>query len=179
MVSVTTACRWVAPRPSHPPCVSVHDNSRTPCESWLTWTYSFQSGISPTDEALDAYQRLSRSKIQYLIFSISKVDGRESIVVTKEGEKGDQEAKWEEFVEQFPESEGRYGVFDIRWEQSDGRKRDSVCFVSWTPDGAPIKQKMIYGSTAESFKGTLQGIKSQITAHDISDLMDGRADVMK
>ena len=153
--------------------------TNTPSPPSLPFVHFEQSGISPTDDALDTYQKLSRSKIQYIIFKIDKVDGMESIVVEKTGEKGEQDEKWQEFVEGLPESEGRFGVFDIRWDQDDGRKRDSVCFVSWTPDGARIKQKMIYGSTAESFKGTLQGIKSTIAAHDISDLMDGRADVMK
>ena len=137
------------------------------------------SGISADDNAMDTYQKLSRSKIQYVVFKIDKVNGSETIIIEKEGAKGDQEEKWAEFVESMPESEGRFGVFDLRWDQDDGRKRDSVCFVTWTPDGARIKQKMIYGSTAESFKGSLQGIKSVIAAHDISDLMDGRAEIVK
>ena len=98
------------------------------------------SGISADDNAMDTYQKLSRSKIQYVVFKIDKVNGSETIVVEKEGEKGDQDEKWTEFVEAMPESEGRFGVFDLRWDQDDGRKRDSVCFVTWTPDGARIKQ---------------------------------------
>ena len=64
------------------------------------------SGISADDNAMDTYQKLSRSKIQYVVFKIDKVNGSETIVVEKEGEKGDQEAKWAEFVEAMPESEG-------------------------------------------------------------------------
>ena len=61
---------------------------------------------------------------------------------------------------------------------SHGRKRDSVCFIGWTPDNAKIRQKMLYGATQESFKGTLEGIKSTIVAHDRSDLDDGRTNVL-
>ena len=79
----------------------------------------------------------------------------------------------------LPESEGRFAVFDIRWVQDDGRKRDSVCFVTWTPDNARIRQKMLYGSTGESFKASLQGIKATIAAHDIEDLTVGRNNILK
>ena len=141
------------------------------------------SGIQATDEARETYQKLSRSKIQYVVFKIDKVDGTEVIALDCVGEKvkGDegQDACWEDFCSKLPENEGRYGVFDLRWTQDDGRKRDSVCFVSWTPDGAKIRQKMMYGATQESFKGSLDGIKSTIVAHDASDLEDERASVLK
>jgi hypothetical protein len=38
---------------------------------------------------------------------------------------------------------------------------------------------MMYGATQESFKGSLDGIKSTIVAHDLSDLTDERASVLK
>ena len=72
------------------------------------------SGISADDNAMDTYQKLSRSKIQYVVFKIDKVNGSETIVVEKEGVKGDQEEKWAEFVESMPETEGRFGVFDLQ-----------------------------------------------------------------
>ena len=43
------------------------------------------SGISADDNAMDTYQKLSRSKIQYVVFKIDKVNGSETIVVEKEG----------------------------------------------------------------------------------------------
>ena len=144
--------------------------------------YKTQSGIQATDEARETYQKLSRSKIQYVVFKIEKIDGTEVISLECSGEKckeAEQDAKWDEFVGKLPETEGRYGVFDLRWTQEDGRKRDSVCFVSWTPDSCKIRQKMMYGATLESFKGSLDGIKSTIVAHDMSDLTDERASVLK
>jgi hypothetical protein len=36
----------------------------------------------------------------------------------------------------------------------------------------------MYGATQESFKGSLDGIKSTIVAHDASDLTDERAAVI-
>eukprot|EP00949_MAST-11_sp_MAST-11-sp1_P003538 g3538.t1 len=138
------------------------------------------SNIKPTDEALEAYQKLSRSKCQYVIFHITKKNGMEVIDVDKVGEKNsDQDASWDEFCDNLPEDSGRYGVFDIRWTMDDGRLRDSVCFVGWTPDNCKIRQKMLYGATLESFKGQLEGIKSTIVAHDQSDLSDGREEVLK
>ena len=139
------------------------------------------SGIQATDEAREHYQKLSRSKIQYVVFKVEKIDGTEVISLESTGEKckdDEIDAKWEEFTAKLPEAEGRFGVFDLRWQQDDGRKRDSVCFVSWTPDGCKVRERMIYGSTQESFKGSLDGIKSTIVAHDMSDLTDGKADVM-
>ena len=144
-------------------------------------SFSLQSGIQATDEAREHYQKLSRSKIQYVVFKVEKIDGTEVISLESTGEKckdDEIDAKWEEFTAKLPEAEGRFGVFDLRWQQDDGRKRDSVCFISWTPDGCKVRERMIYGSTQESFKGSLDGIKSTIVAHDMSDLTDGKADVM-
>ena len=67
--------------------------TNTPSPPSLPFVHFEQSGISPTDDALDTYQKLSRSKIQYIIFKIDKVDGMESIVVEKTGEKGEQDEK--------------------------------------------------------------------------------------
>ena len=36
------------------------------------------SGISADDNAMDTYQKLSRSKIQYVVFKIDKVNGSET-----------------------------------------------------------------------------------------------------
>jgi len=84
------------------------------------------SGIQATDEARETYQKLSRSKIQYVVFKIDKIDGTEVIALDCVGEKvkeAEQDACWEDFCSKLPETEGRYGVFDFRWTQSDGRKQ--------------------------------------------------------
>ena len=90
----------------------------------------------------------------------------------------EQKAAWKEFCDKMPEDKGRFAVFDLRWQQDDGRKRDSVCFVAWTPDSCGVRQRMQYASSQEAFKGSLEGIKSTIVAHDQSDLNDSREEII-
>jgi cofilin len=38
--------------------------------------------------------------------------------------------EWETFVEQLPEKECRWGVYDLEYDQGEG-KRNKLCFVMW------------------------------------------------
>jgi hypothetical protein len=143
------------------------------------------SGISADDKALEAYAQLSRSEILYAIFKIAKVDGTEKIVLEKTGEKmgsaEEQDAKWEEFCKELPETECRYGVFDLRsLTMNDGRMGEGVCFIAWSPEDSKVRHKMTYGGTMEAFKGTLEGIKKCIVGHDLDELYEeGRSVILQ
>jgi cofilin len=41
--------------------------------------------------------------------------------------------------------------------------------ISWVPDTAPIKNKMIYASSRESFKNSFVGIQAVIQATDVDE----------
>merc|ERR1712159_446242 len=98
-------------------------------------------------------------------FVIFKIDSS-SIVVASEGAPT---ASFDEFVEALPENEPRYAVFDFDYDK-DGCKKSKIMFVTWNPDTAPIRQKMIYASSKDRFKRELDGIQVELQATDFSEV---------
>jgi len=59
----------------------------------------------------------------------------------------------------------------MEFETLDGREQQKLVFVAYTPDSLPVKQRMLYGSTRESFKSELgSGIHYTVQASSIDDL---------
>lgn len=80
---------------------------------------------------------------------------------------------WDDFLDSLSsnEKDGAYGLYDFHAEGKDGRVYDKVIFVLWCNDMLPIRAKMLYGSTSESFKSTLgTGIAHYIQATSFDDL---------
>ena len=65
-----------------------------------------------------------------LLLQIS--DDWEVIDVHKKGEKG---SSYDDFLEELPEDECRYAIYDYEFED-DGRKQSKILFVVWAPDTA-------------------------------------------
>jgi len=88
-------------------------------------------------------------------------------------EQGPEGASWQDFlgVLQHNAKDGAYGIFDFKCETKDGRKLQKLVFVAWSPEGLPVKQKMMYASAREPFKSQLgSGLAYVIQANDLSDL---------
>jgi hypothetical protein len=62
---------------------------------------------------------------------------------------------WKEFVYGLPEKECRYCTFDFEFTNEDKMAISKMIFINWSPDGAPIKNKILYASAKESFGGYL------------------------
>lgn len=52
-----------------------------------------------------------------------------------------------EFTAKLPPKEGRYAVYDLAYKTDDGRPQNKLVFITWAPDEAPIKEKMMYASS--------------------------------
>lgn len=83
--------------------------------------------------------------------------------------KGDKDATYDQFLEELPENECRYGVFDYEFT-ADGRQQSKILFVVWAPDTAKIKPKMLYASSKANFKKKLVGIGAEIQATDLAEI---------
>jgi cofilin len=83
-------------------------------------------------------------------------------------------ATYDDFVEFMKEAEEkkecRYGVYDAEFELRDGQKRSKLVFFLWSPEGAKIKQKMVYTSSKDYLKRSLVGIGKEVQACDHGDL---------
>ncbi|MFH4979290.1 hypothetical protein AB6A40_005999 [Gnathostoma spinigerum] len=131
------------------------------------------SGVLVNTECQSKFQQLSEGKhgIRYIIF---KIEGREIVVdvaVTSEEmgitvddyEVSSQEA-FEHFVKDLKQrtddfKDCRYAVFDFKFmcnrPGAGASKMGKIVFFQLCPDGAPIKKKMVYASSASSIKASL------------------------
>jgi len=104
------------------------------CKFLLEWEIQSNFGaVSPLiifqdETCLKAYDELKLGKKhKFIIYSIAS--DSKSITTVKQAtlEEG---KEWETFVEQLPEKECRWGVYDLEYDQGEG-KRNKLCFVMW------------------------------------------------
>lgn len=123
------------------------------------------SGVGVNPACLEEFQDLKlRKKAKYLIFTLNK-DNTE-IVVDKKSDS----ATYDDFINDLPETECRWAVYDFEFEKEDGGKRNKICFIAWSPDDAKIKQKMLFASSKEALRRSLVGIAVEIQATDLSEV---------
>ncbi|ELU38957.1 cofilin/tropomyosin-type actin-binding domain-containing protein [Rhizoctonia solani AG-1 IA] len=125
-------------------------------EPWGDFDLADSSYIGTTP-ALDAYQELKLGKKKkYVIFKLS--EDMKQIVVDKTSD----DPSYETFVKDLPEDEPRWAVYDVQYEKSGAGQRNKLTFFSWNPDSATIKKKMVYSSSKEAIRKSLDGIAAEI-----------------
>ena len=121
------------------------------------------AGTGIDNNCVDAYLALkSKRKFKFVTY---KIEG-DTVVVDTEGAPS---ATYDDFVAALPENDCRYAVYDHEWKQDDGVKKNKIAFMSWSPDTSKIRTKMVYASSKDSFKRTLDGIQVEIQATDYSE----------
>jgi len=118
-----------------------------------------------------AYEDLKlKKKYKYLIFSMSN-DFKEIIVEEPVEATSEDASSYEKFVAKLPEKECRWAVYDMEFDLGEG-KRNKLVFVSWTPDDAPVKQKMVSASSKDALRRSLVGIAAELQATDYSEVTE-------
>jgi hypothetical protein len=128
------------------------------------------SGVTLKTECVPIFTEMKLGhKYRYIIYSLT--DDLKQIQVLKTAPPA---ANYDNFVEELKEAEEarkcRYGVFDAEYKLKDGQTRQKLVFFLWSPEGAAIKQKMIYTSSKDYLKKALVGIGKEIQACDYGDL---------
>ncbi|KAJ1929896.1 cofilin [Tieghemiomyces parasiticus] len=122
------------------------------------------SGVTVHPDCLSEYQNLkTKRSVRYVIYKVS--DDKTQIVV-------DQAAStdYDEFIKALPERDCRYGVYDFEYEKPGEGKRNKICFIFWSPDEAPIRSKMVYASSKDAIRRSLEGIGAEVQATDFSEV---------
>ncbi len=83
---------------------------------------------------------------------------------------GERNKTFDDFVQDLPENDCRYGLIDIEFETADGRPTSKIVFISWNPDTASVRPKMLYSGSKEALKSALIGVGIHINATDMSEL---------
>jgi len=130
------------------------------------------SGVAVSEEVKSKYDDIKKKKTyRYLVFFIKD---EKSISVEKVGTR---DANYNQFLGDImacgPE-DCRYGLFDFEYQhQCEGTneksKKEKLLLMSWCPDTARIKKKMLYSSSFDALKKCLVGVQKYIQATDESE----------
>ncbi|KAI0081627.1 actin cross-linking [Panus rudis PR-1116 ss-1] len=130
-------------------------------EAWIEEA----SGVGVHSEVPIAFNELKLGKkLKYIIFGLS--DDNTEVVVLKKSPEPD----YETFLSELPEQECRWAVYDFEFERPGEGKRSKLLFVSWSPDDAKIKQKMLFASSKDALRRSLVGLATEIQGTDYSEV---------
>ncbi|RHY64276.1 hypothetical protein DYB34_002610 [Aphanomyces astaci] len=140
--------------------------------------YAFGVLLSVLDRGDEATNTFNGFKLQapdhkfrYVTF---KIEGNQFVV----DKTGPREHTYEDFAKALagdltvpnPVYECRHGVIDLDCTSKDGRPVAKLVFLSWSPENASIKAKMVYSSSKEALKSVCVGVGIFINATDASEL---------
>lgn len=78
---------------------------------------------------------------------------------------------WREFAkEHLPRDDCRYAAYDFEFNTAETGKKNKVIFLLWSPEGAPIKSKMVYTSSRQALVAALDGVQKEVQATDDEEL---------
>jgi cofilin len=141
-------------------------------------------------DCIEAYEELKTQKNQKLKFIVFTTNAAKTEIVVEKKEEVqpiDEARAYEIFLEALPENECRYAVYDFQFEK-DGGQRNKLTFISWfvkfrmsgswteyyvdirTPSDAKIKDKMVFASSKDALRRSLQGIHAEIQGTDFDEV---------
>ncbi|KAK9474594.1 uncharacterized protein V1510DRAFT_411450 [Dipodascopsis tothii] len=125
-----------------------------------------RSGVAVSNECQEAFHALKLGKsVKFIIFQLN--DTKTEIVVSSKSS----DASYDSFLAELPENDCRYAVYDFEYELSGGEgKRSKICFYAWSPDNAPVRSKMVYASSKDALRRSLNGIAVEIQGTDFSEV---------
>ncbi|KAH8237119.1 hypothetical protein KR038_004615 [Drosophila bunnanda] len=130
------------------------------------------SGVTVSDVCKTTYEEIKKDKKhRYVIFFIR--DEKQIDVETV----ADRNAEYDQFLEDIQKcgpGECRYGLFDFEYMHqcqgtSESSKKQKLFLMSWCPDTAKVKKKMLYSSSFDALKKSLVGVQKYIQATDLSE----------
>ncbi|CAJ2510950.1 Uu.00g065750.m01.CDS01 [Anthostomella pinea] len=136
-----------------------------------------QSGATVSQDCITAFNDLKLAKkYKYIVYKLS--DDNRQIEV----EKASDDKDWENFREQLVNAQTksksgqigkgpRYAIYDFEYSLASGEgSRNKICFIAWSPDDAGVMAKMVYASSKEALKRSLNGIATELQANDQDDI---------
>jgi len=146
------------------------------------------SGIKLDENAMADFQNMKTpkkgsgipSKILYFkITSPPTKEEKEKIVCEKGrgyfGVEGDSASGcFGEFLKDLAEvykEEPVYVIYDLPYPTKTGMTNNKIILISWSPDNAPVKKKMLFASTKDYLKRSLEGVAKEFQASDLDDLV--------
>ncbi|KAK0414302.1 hypothetical protein QR680_007258 [Steinernema hermaphroditum] len=132
------------------------------------------SGVLIHPDCQTTFRKLSDGKreIRYIIYKIQDKE----VGTSGDDYESSSKAAYEEFVKDLKQrtdgfTDCRYAVFDFKFTctrpGAGTSKMDKIVFIQLCPDGASIKKKMVYASSASAIKSSLDA--SRFIQFQVSD----------
>jgi len=130
------------------------------------------SGVAVSQACKNSFDEVKKGKIhRYVIYVIEE---EKTIAVETVGNRT---ATYDDFLHDLTksgEAECRYGLYDFEYtHQCEGAteksKKEKLFLMSWCPDTAKIKKKMLYSSSFDALKKALVGVQKYIQATDSAE----------
>jgi len=80
------------------------------------------------------------------------------------------DGSFDDFIALMPENDCRYALYDMNFTTNDGRESSKLCMISWAPDTAKVRSKMLYAGSKDALSRVFVGVGTKITATDMSEL---------
>lgn len=133
------------------------------------------SGVKVNPDCIEAFNNFKLGKKEaFLLFGFNE-NATQIIILHKEtkGAHDDtlksKNAQWETLISMLPKDDVRYAVADVHYNMSEGPRTDMV-FVTWAPETASIKRRMLMASSKDALKNALVGCRTTIQACCYPDL---------
>jgi len=130
------------------------------------------SGVQVADACHQAFIDIKKAKkYRYIIFFIKD---EKVIDIETYGERDKEYKHFLEHLDNLGPDECRYGLYDFEYKHqcqgtSDISTKQKLFLMSWCPDTARIKKKMLYSSSFDALKHALEGIGKFIQATDMAE----------
>merc|ERR1712112_12012 len=133
---------------------------------------TMSSGVAVSDECKTHFEEIKKAKKhRYVVFYIKE---EKSITVESVGGR---DASYDDFLNDLQKGgdvECRYGLYDFEYEHqhqgtTESSLKQKLFLMSWCPDSAKIKKKMLYSSSFDAIKKALVGVHKYIQATDLSE----------
>lgn len=144
---------------AHARTTCVHDTAPGPawrprCE-WpaRAWPHAAPARPAPARLRAEFKQLKTRRKHRFLVMTINEESFELAIETIGEREHGATE-----LLKALPPTASRYAVFDHEMVLDDGRRKDKLYFITWTPHAAKAHSKMLYSSQKGRVVRALPGV---------------------
>jgi len=133
------------------------------------------SGVKVNPDCIEAFNNFKLGKKEaFLLFGFNE-NATQIIVLHKEAKHAVDDslkaknAQWDTLISMLPKDDVRYAVADVHYNLAEGPRTDMV-FVTWAPETASIKRRMLMASSKDALKNALVGCRTTIQACCYPDL---------
>jgi cofilin len=139
-------------------------------------SYEMAAGFEVADASLAVVEAVKEGDLRWATFSVD--NETHQIVVDRTA---DRDAPFESLFEVLRDAKamittpgtgvgGRFATAALEYDAEGGLRRRAIVFILWAPDGARIKEKMIYSSCKYTLKLSLAGIDAEFQTTELSEL---------